>query len=124
MDVNNLYTDIDHKRGTDACYKKLETRKNKTVLRSTLKSCIQLFQKSNIFRFSNTFHLLKRGTGMGTSMAANYANLFMKMFETLLLNDFHKKAGKKPLIWVNFIDNIFFIWAKGEDSLTHILAFC
>ena len=34
---------------------------------------------------------------MGTTMAANYANLFMNMFETSLLNDFHKKAGRKPL---------------------------
>ena len=27
-------------------------------------------------------------------MAANYANLFMDMFETLLLNDFRKKLEK------------------------------
>ena len=46
---------------------------------------------------------------MGTPMAANYANLIMDMFETSLLNDFHKKAGKKRLIWLCFIDDIFFI---------------
>ena len=35
---------------------------------------------------------------MCTLMADNYANLFMDMFETSLLYDFHKKTGKKLLI--------------------------
>ena len=35
---------------------------------------------------------------MSTLMADNYANLFMDMFETSLLYDFHKKTGKKLLI--------------------------
>ena len=57
------------------------------------------------------------GAAMATPIAANYANLFMDMFETTLLNDFHKKTGKKPLIWLRFIDVIFFISTDGEDSL-------
>ena len=60
---------------------------------------------------------------MGTPMAANYANLIMDMFETSLLNDFHKKTGKKRLIWLCFIDAIFFIWTDDEDSLKEFLAF-
>ena len=97
MDVNNLYTNIDHEEGADAYNKKLETCENKTIPSNTLKNCILLILKSNIFRFCNTFHIQKKGTAMGTPMAANYANLFMDMFETFLLNDFHRKAGKKPL---------------------------
>ena len=61
---------------------------------------------------------------MGTPMAANYANLFMDMFETSLLNDFHKKTGKKPLIWMRFIDDIFFIWTDGENLFKEFSAFC
>ena len=61
---------------------------------------------------------------MGIPMASNYANLFMNLFETSFLNEFHKKTGKKPLIWVLFADYIFFVWTDGEDSLKHILAFC
>ena len=81
MDVNSLYTNIDHKEGTDACYKKLKTRKNNTVQSNTLKSCILLILKSNIFRFCNTFHIQKKVTAIGTPIAHNYANLFMDMFE-------------------------------------------
>ena len=40
MDVNNLYTNIDHEEGDDVYYKKLETRKNKTVPSNTLNSCM------------------------------------------------------------------------------------
>ena len=114
MDVNSLYTNIDHEEGADACYKKLETRKNKTVPSNTLKNCILLILKSNNFRFCNTFHMQRKATAMGIPMAANYANLFMDMFETSLLNDFHKQTGKKPLIWLRFIDDILFIWIDGE----------
>ena len=64
------------------------------------------------------------GKAMGTPIVANYANLFMDMFEISLLNDFHKKTGKKLLIWLRFIDDIFFIWTDGEDSLKEYLAFC
>ena len=61
---------------------------------------------------------------MGTPVAANYADLFMNMFETSFLNDSHKKTGKKHLIWLRFIDDIFFIWTNVEDSLEKFLAFC
>ena len=61
---------------------------------------------------------------MGSPMAANYADLFMDMFETSLLNDFHKKTGKKLLIWLRFIDDIFFIWTDAEDSLKEFSALC
>ena len=64
------------------------------------------------------------GKAMGTPIVANYANLFMDMFEISLLNDFHKKTGKKPLIWLRFIDDVFFIWTDGEDSWKECLAFC
>ena len=61
---------------------------------------------------------------MGTPMAANYANLFMNIFETSLLNDFNKKTDMKPFIWLRFIDDIFFIWTDGEYSLKEFLTFC
>ena len=48
----------------------------------------------------------------------------MNMFFTLLLNEYHKKSGKKHVIWVRFIDDIFFIWTDGIDLLKEILPFC
>ena len=59
MDVNSLYNNIDDEEGPDACYKKLETRKNKTSPSNTLKNCILLILKPNILWFCNTFHIHK-----------------------------------------------------------------
>ena len=61
MDVNSLYADIDYEREANACYKKLETRKNKTVLLSTLKSFILLILKSIFFGFVIFFIYKNRG---------------------------------------------------------------
>ena len=92
MDVNSLYTNIDHEQGAAACCKKLET-----VSSNTLMNCVLLILKCNIVGFCNTFHIQEKRIAMGGPMAANYANLFMVMFETSLLNDFHKKKKKKNL---------------------------
>ena len=61
VDVTSLYTNINHEECADACYKKLKTRKNKTVPSNTLQSCTLLILKSNIFRLCSTLHLQKRG---------------------------------------------------------------
>ena len=113
MDVNSLYTNIDYDEGADACYRNLETHKNKTLPSSTFKNCILLSLKSNIFQFCNTFHIQKMGTTIGTAMPANYANLFMDMFETSHLNDFHKKTGKKTFIMAAFYRRHIFPLNRG-----------
>ena len=61
MDVNSLYTNIGHEEVASACYKKLEPRAKKTVPSNSLKNCILLILKSNIFWFCNTFDKQKRG---------------------------------------------------------------
>ena len=38
MDVSSLYTNIDHEKGTEACFKKLEESKNKSVLSIVIKN--------------------------------------------------------------------------------------
>ena len=56
MDVASLYTNIDHEEGADACYDKLETRKNKTITSKMLKSLILLVLKCNAFTFGNSIY--------------------------------------------------------------------
>ena len=127
MDVSSLYTNIDHTEGAEACYNKLKKRKNKSVPSTLLKKLILIVLRCNVFRFGSSLYRQKKGTAMGTSMAPNYANIFMDMFEQKLLNDFQKKTGMKPLIWVRFIDiffiDIFFIWTHGHDNLQHFLEY-
>ena len=61
---------------------------------------------------------------MGTPMAVNYANIFLEKLESKMLDDYEKKTNLRPLIWIRYIDDIFFIWNNGEDSLKDFIKFC
>ena len=60
---------------------------------------------------------------MGTPMAPNYANLFMSKFETEVIDSYHAKTGLKPYVWFRYIDDIFFIWNHGAESLNDFIEF-
>ena len=123
MDVASLYTNISHNEGAQACYEKLETRKIKRVPSLVIKQLTMLVLSSNVFRFGNQIYKQIKGTAMGTPMAPNYANLFMDKFETELIRDFEQKHGVKPFLWYRYINDIFFIWTAGEDSLKTFINF-
>ena len=38
-----------------------------------------------------------------------------------LSKSFQKRKAKKPLIWLRYIDDIFFIWTHGEQELERFL---
>ena len=123
MDVNGLYTNIDHDEGSEACYRKLETRKNKSIPSKVIKNLTLLVLRKSIFSFGNKYFHQISGTAMGTPMAPNYSNLFMDKFENDLLNDYFKAHGKKPIKWLRYIDDIFFIWTHGADELKQFIEF-
>ena len=58
---------------------------------------------------------------MGTKLAPSFANLFMGTLEI----DFLKAWGsdKQPLVWLRFIDDIFFLWQHGEIALKEFMTF-
>ena len=123
MDVSSLYTNIDHEEGAEACFKKLEKRKNKSIPSIVIKKLILMILKSNSFRFGNEYYRQITGAAMGTPMAPNYPNLFMDNFGQNLLHDYSQKTGLSPLAWFRFIDDIFFIWTGDKDSLDHFICF-
>ena len=65
MDVSSLYTNIHHEEGAEACFKKLEERKNKSVPSIVIKNLILMIFNSNPFRFSNEYCSQIIGTAMG-----------------------------------------------------------
>ena len=49
MDVSSLCTNIDHEEGAEACLKKLEERKNKSILSIVIEKLILMILKSHAF---------------------------------------------------------------------------
>ena len=57
------------------------------------------------------------GTAIGTNFTPPYACIFMDEIET----DFFKSQELQPFLWLRYIDDIFFLWAHGEEKLTQFL---
>lgn len=78
MDVESLYTNIDHKDGLEALAYYLDMRSS--TERTPTCFIVQLAEwtlNNNIFLFQNEFYKQIKGTAMGACFAPNYANLFL-----------------------------------------------
>ena len=72
----------------------------------------------NNFIFNSRNYLQTKGCDMGTICAPSYANIFMDHFEEKLIYPFIKGF---PLIYLRFIDNIFFIWTGNKKNVMKFL---
>ena len=113
MDIVGLYPNILQGEGLASLPRFLETRDNKQITSDTLTELGKAVLKNNVFEFDEKTFKQKRGTAMQTKFAPPYVILFMAYFEEKKLGSFEKK----PMIWWRNIDDIFFIWEYGEESL-------
>ena len=74
MDVQSLYSNIDHKEGIDACSHVLDKRTNQSFPTRVIVKLIQLILKSNAMSFNGRFFHQVKGTVMGTPVTVVYAN--------------------------------------------------
>ena len=61
----------------------------------------------------------KLGTAIGTKFAPAFANLFMADLENKLLDG----CVDKPLVWLRYNDDVFFIWTHGQRKLDSFLEY-
>lgn len=113
VDVESLYTNICHEDGLAAMKYYLDQREQLNPSTDFLITIAKKVLMMNAFRFQDSYYLQKKGTAMGTRMAPSYANLFMGMFET----NFLASQTLKPTKWLRFIDDIFFIWEHGTETV-------
>ena len=117
IDVVGLYPNIPHDEGLAFLKDFLDSRVDKQVTTDTLIELTELVLKNNIFEFSDKTYKQIRGTAIGTKFAPPYAVLFMAALEEKILS----KVKKKPSVWWRYIDDIFFIWEHGEESLQEFI---
>ena len=77
----------------------------------------EIVLKNNIFHFSEKTLKHLGCTAIGTKFTPPYAIIFMADLEERILKDIELK----PHIWGRYIDDIFFIWEHGKDSLLNLL---
>ncbi|KAJ8029907.1 Proline-rich transmembrane protein 1 [Holothuria leucospilota] len=113
MDVSSLYSNIPHVEGVQACEDFLRKCGFEENFLRDICSIIRFILLHNHFEFNSRHFLQIQGTAMGTKMAPSYANVFMDALEQKLLSGYHLK----PDHYCRYIDDIFFIWTHGVDSL-------
>ena len=118
-DVSALYTNM-HFQRTINCVK--DAFKNNPDPRRPDEGILKLLQISltnNDFNFNGEFFLQILGTAMGKRFAPGLANLY--------LLELDKKATSgfpiKPLLFIRYLDDIFFIWPGTVETLKQFEAY-
>ena len=124
MDVKSLYTNIPQDLGIQHCLEAMQ-HFYQGKLPLPIQDLQQMFifiLKHNYFEFDKKHYLQIHGTAMGTPFAPNFANIFMHNCESRILTTAPEQ--KTPLVWKRFIDDIFLVWAHGEEALLKFLDHC
>ena len=119
MDVSALYTNIPTQEGISACRSFLQDKFTSQQL-DAFCDLMNIVLTHNNFTFNGKHFKQVFGTSMGTKMAPSMACLFMGRLEETMLSG----VTKKPLMWIRYIDDVFFLWPHGPDELQHFVDFC
>ena len=114
-DVVGLYPSIPHDAGFKALHETLEERSDKKFRH--LVDMAEFVLKNNFFEFDSKVKQQISCTAIGTKFAPPYACIFMDKVET----DFLEMQTVKPLVWLRYIDDIFFVWNESEEKLEEFL---
>ncbi len=120
LDVESLYTNIPHDFGIQATKRTLNKYRKSKNLKPTNASLLKLLEfvlKMNNFQFNGNNFLQTSGTAMGTKSVVGYANNALGTFE----EDHVYTYMLQPLIYLRFIDDIFFVWTHGAEKLNEFI---
>ena len=111
-DVVGLYPSIPHQ-----AREVLNKRKIHKVPTGKLIKKAEVLLKSNNFQFSDELYQQISGTAVGTKFSPPCTCLFMDQVESKFL----QTQMFQFLVWFKYIDDIFFIWTYGENSLKYFM---
>ena len=117
MDVESMYTNIDHESGMSAVKQAFENYPDPIRPDEQILDLLEISLKNNDFQFNGETFIQVKGTAMGKKYAPSYANIFMAKFETEAL----RKCALKPAAYFRFLDDIFMIWNHGREQLDYFL---
>ena len=119
IDVTSLYTNIPQEEGVETVCKTYDSfyKDCPPIPTQYLKRALKLILQENSFEFNGKNYLQTHGTAMSTKMAVAFANIFMAVVETEILN----LSALKPLVWKRYIDDIFSIWNVHKHQVTQFI---
>ena len=118
LDIKSLYTNILNAEGIKYVNTSLESYSKRSASIEIITKFLLLIltQKNFIFNCKNYSHI--KGTLMGTICALSYANILMEHFEGKFI---YPPIKTFLLIYLRFIDDIFFLWTGSKKDLENLL---
>ena len=116
-DVVALYPSIPHEDGLETLRERLVKSEDLKLLVIDIVKMTEFVLKNNIFEFDEKVKQQFAGTAIGTKFATPYACIYLDEVET----EFLKMQELQRLVWLQYIDDIFFTWNHSEDELTKFL---
>ncbi|KAJ0060014.1 hypothetical protein NL108_018667 [Boleophthalmus pectinirostris] len=118
MDIESLYTNIDHKDGLMALEHYLKKRTSETMPPAGfILKLTEWTLKNNIFLFQQQLYKQQKGTAMGACFAPNYANLYLSFWEENYVFSNLNNLRDKILWWGRYIDDVILLWSGSEQEL-------
>uniref|UniRef100_A0A3P8U3H0 Reverse transcriptase domain-containing protein n=1 Tax=Amphiprion percula TaxID=161767 RepID=A0A3P8U3H0_AMPPE len=118
MDVESLYSNIDHQEGLEALEHFLQKRSNtETPPTQFVVSLTQWSLNNNIFLFQDRLYQQTKGTAMGASYAPNYAGLFLGLWEERYVHSTENPFKQLIKYYGRYIDDLFFIFTGTTEQL-------
>lgn len=117
MDVESLYTNIDHEEGLHALRHFLAERKDTKPPSQFIVELTEFIIYNNVFVFTDKLYKQKIGVPMGCCFSPNYACLYLGLWETL-----HVFNSSNPFLqcvtWYGrFIDDLMFVFNGTETQV-------
>ena len=124
-DITSLYPNIPLELGLEYLKKSLLKYRNLTNKfddTNEINYIIELAKwvlYNNYFEFGKSIYKQLQGTAMGTPMAVVFANLFLDIHETNVL----ETLQSKPIVYKRYIDDIFAVFENKESAILFINKF-
>ena len=118
LDIKSLYTSIPNAERIKAVKESFDKNTSKNVVTKVITTFLALIITLNNFVFNCKHYLQMKGCAMGSICAPSYANISMDHFEKKYIYPFRQGLS---LIYLRFIDDIFFIWTGTKEQLTNCL---
>jgi len=116
LDVESMYTNIDHDKGLEAVASAFDEREKTPKFHAVMK-LLEISLKRNDFEFDHKHFLQVSGTSMGKKWAPHYADIYMAKFE----RDALAKCPLKPYFYCRFLDDVYMIWTHGIEAFHEFL---
>ena len=118
LDVKSLYTNIPNAEGIQYVKTSLEKYSKRTASPKVITTFLALILTLKNFIFNCKNYLQIKDCAMGTICAPSYGKIFMDHFERKFIYPFIKTFS---LMFLRFIDDIFFIWTGNKTNLEKLL---